>query len=378
MRLLLFSVLFILFLPITFAESYNYTDVSLRDQLKYNNAATDLNSKIKKYLFNKNFRSLSSHVLPEFYFANFAYMKNENTGVYIKFGVDVDKKIQNQFLKIDHGMVYHFKNSDWSVAILYKNLNEAERLSINSKIKYEISSLKKTYVFNRIINELGLVKNVYADSENCAPGFTNMPITGLADHEKIANKGSHDSYFSIAGDCFMEALKGAWEGTGGMVSDIGSGIWNFIKSPIKSIGKAWDSTVNMVKATSNFMTNLSENLGKLTGVLANLGFDMVKTLLCSVIGNLGGDQLLKFILNPAAGAVLLAASVAKMITKITKVGKVLEIIDKMKNSVNGGVEAVKLAINNLIKGSEKFLDNIKSLSDNGLEKLTMRYATCGG
>ena len=198
------------------------------------------------------------------------------------------------------------------------------------------------------------------------------------DFDEVNNHVASESMLSVVSDCFMDAVKQAWNSTGGMVQDLGSGIWNFIKSPIKSAQKAWDGAVNMVEATGNFLGAIKENLSAVGSIFAGLSGAMVRQILCMVTGSLGGEQLLKMLVNPAVGIALLIPKIAKFFNKIKLVSGILKTIDKASKGIAGSASLVKNAVRNLLKdGSEVFVKKVKELSDFGLSKLTLRYASCG-
>lgn len=350
-----------------------YKDTSTH--VDYSNLIYKLNKKLS-HRFNKlGYSTLYKYKLPEVYFADTVYINKEKM-FFIKLGVELrDISKNNQIIKINDGLAFHF-DDQIKVSLFSKNIPRYKFLELIKFFRYKFGTLKKKDKYTSY-NYLKIISNAQAD-ESCFEMDINKSILNTTTFDKVNSEVESASISSIAGDCFMSAVKQAWESTGGFVQDSAKGIWNFIKSPIKSASKAWSGAVNMVKTTTSFIKDFKSNLKSLKDVFNGISYEVISSLLCSVTGMLGGDHILKMLINPAVGLALLVPKVIKMINKISKSKNFIQALNRMNNLQTTSMKNIKNLIRNfLASSSQKFSKTLNTLSKYKFDKHLLEYGTCG-
>ncbi len=377
MKYYLILVLFYLFSISAYSiEDIEYTDTSVANMAVPINIASKIDKTLSAFLRDYYFKPIHSRLLPELFFANQVYLKKDKK-IFFKVGVLPPEKLLNKIIPFENGFLFHMKRN-YGFALYAQNVSKTEFSIFKAKFEQIVNHVRlKTQ--SSFIEHLSIFPKAYADEKvECLTYSSQNLIINTSDYDDVNNHFSSESMASIAGDCFLESVKQAWESTGGTISDAGQGLWNFIKSPIKSAKKAWSGAVNMVNTTMEFISNIKQNLSSLSGLFNQLSSGVIRSLLCMISGSIAGDQLLKILINPVAGLALLIPKITSMFKKIEQLSSILKTIDSAAKKIKNSGEFIGEAIKNLLKDKTgKLVKKVKELSNLGLEKLTLRLAACG-
>jgi hypothetical protein len=374
----LISFFILIFSTLSLASSVDglmYKDIALKNSSRFIHIAEKLSAKLNKNFIKLNFKPLSQSVLPEIYFAHQSY-SNYNSQFMFRLGVVYPKELEGKIIEYKKGYLYHFHDQIPS-AIYSSGMSKQKLKTMIELYKRAFRKIDKSQKYS-VYKQINLMSSAHADTSICNTAGNITPVVDVSDYEDVNKHVSTNSMTSIAGDCFMSTVKQAWNATGGFVADAGNGIWNFIKSPVKSIGKAWDGAVNMVKTTTKFISNIKENIKSLGTTLAGLSSEMISKIMCSITGALGGEQLLKMLINPAVGVALLIPKVIKMFNKLKVAKTVLGTLDKVSRGYQNSSKMVNQFLNNFFKSTKaKFTNTLNLLAKYKMDDRLLEYGVCG-
>ena len=175
----------------------------------------------------------------------------------------------------------------------------------------------------------------------------------------------------------MTAFRQAYEATVGTVRDVGRGIWNFIKNPVKGVQDAWEGAVNMVTVVGEFITNFRSQMSSIIDALTGVSHEFLMNIICGVIGGIGAGTLIRLLANPAAGMASAMARVATIARTLSGSVDVIKAIDRATRYFNDVPRHLRIITDNLLNASSSGLRTLNNLVSNGFEKLVYRKAVCG-
>ncbi|WP_157679983.1 hypothetical protein [Bacteriovorax sp. DB6_IX] len=340
-----------------FLFAYNYQDLSSKYEAQAQAFFKDFQYKDYQSFYRQRHES---HLVDQ------VYLKGESQ-FFIKIGLRAEKSETNKFLKHRDLIVYNTHFSNIPVAISFKKMNSLQRRSV-------LRSLKSYFRYQKLYSLIELFIPS-AQAQDCMNQMA--PIVDVENLTAPVQKFNRDYLMSQATGCVQKALSGAWDRTGGVVEDIGRGLWNFIKSPIKSAGEFWDKAVDTYKVTKEFVTKIDEKMAALGDALGSLTLESQVQLVCSLVGNIGGSVLLGVITGGPAGLANAMSSLASMTNRVVKATKALSILDKLKYAKKIGNDKFEELINKMLTTNKTVeLDRVNELANNNMTRLTMEYASC--
>jgi hypothetical protein len=170
------------------------------------------------------------------------------------------------------------------------------------------------------------------------------------------NDASKFSIISAAKDCLLNILNGVWDATAGLAETA----WDCLWAPIDCA----ESGIKAVKNAYHFISNLSEELNKVWSSLKNMTGPQIAELVCGLVGEIGTDVLLAILTGGAASGKL-GLTVAKVVLKMQKLGKIL-----------GHVVGLPLKI--LREVSDEVLDNLNLILKRGDKDALVRQLKGSG
>jgi hypothetical protein len=199
--------------------------------------------------------------------------------------------------------------------------------------------IKTTSVWKTILREFNPFPNAYASDNDCGPtgaGINQSSIGSIAAYYGEAfGKG--------AMKCINNFIQGFWESTGGQLEAMNEGIANLIKDP-----KAfWDKKVQEFANLKNIIMHLDVKLKEMATSIAGLPAETITMIICTMVGNLGGDALLAAIMG-AAGAGKLLFRLEEYIVKLTRLDKVFSYLGKIGSLKSLSPEFIKKLIDGVI------------------------------
>jgi hypothetical protein len=223
------------------------------------------------------------------------------TVVFVKTGVKPNlPRLMNEVVSIEDGHLAHFMDQSGLVIAVYIKSAHWETVS---DIFQDLKSNYQKVVHRKNIFEFISSSIAEEDCTNCTAKVqdgVNVDIKEL--EEKVAPKASPIQYLT---GCTTKALKGVWEGSGGVVVGGVKTIGKFITSPIESGKKFWQSASKLWDVTKQFFSDFQNEARKLYDSFDSLD-PLTKTeLACEVIGTVGGGVLLSYL---TAGVMSAAAT----------------------------------------------------------------------
>ena len=284
--------------------------------------STDLSLKIDFVMENHYFdRVYSSTNIKKLFGADRIYYSTmTKEAAFFKFNVGGNPPL-NQWIKNKNNSLLHFKDKEGVISAVYL-LNFEEKL----KERFQ-STLKETLNSNKIVksffNELMPIKLSYASSCSMT---SSMDISGI---QTLKNGVAPYSLVDGAMDCLMGVLEGIWQSTGGLVQDIGEGLWSLATDPMGF----WNSMEEKWKNLKSFLSNFQTEMNKILNSLSKLPTQMKVELICSFIGSIGTDALIAAVTGGAGAAKVMlelksylsrVMRLEKFVAAIAKVGKLAE------------------------------------------------------
>lgn len=347
------------------ADLGHYQDLAVGNRIDHAKRVVQYQKVLNNTLSRFDLYPMVDQNLPEFYFADYVY-QNKKEIFAIRFSLEFPGKLNKKLVQFQEGYLYHFGD----VAVYFKTRNKKRAQLLMDTVRNQVSKIKVSSNFSFF------PKAYAADSPVCDTTslYENSP---LSDQEQVVEEANIAFYLGVMGNCMMNALRGAWENTRSTVSSVGSGIVSFFRNPVKSISRAWDSTVNMVNATADFFRHFQTHMTELGEVLRGIDGETIGNILCSLVVAVGGMTLLNMVLNPAVGTAALIARLASVITRITGLGRVLRMVARLRSIAGAaGVNMSKVIQNLIVNTNSRFQRTIRRLSERGDNRLLLEYAEC--
>lgn len=338
------------------ALSFDYRDLSER----FDKRKQVVTNKLNLSGYQKFYRSNSPAFLVDQVFENGEKL------VFLKIGLKSESDYQKKFISFRDGYIYNFNHSGIPISLYFKNLNQIQRLKVIKQVR-SFLSLKKFSIFQLLFPK--------AYAQDCVN--TLEPIVNLENIQRPVEKFNQDYLLSQASSCVQKALGAVWERTGGLVSDIGEGVWNFIKSPIKSSKEFWNKSIDTYEVTKKFISNIENEMKNLGHALGGLSTESQIQLACSLAGNLGGSVLLSVITGGAAGLANGVVALQQNTAKLIKSSSVIKLLDRLKLEGRLSKEKLSQLLDKIILTKNKEgLTKVNRLSQANMSKLTLEYASC--
>ncbi len=244
-------------------------------------------------------------------------------------------------------------------SVLFYNLDK-DRL-----LPYLTKNYRPVVQFFRSLKNL-FISSAHAGVDNCGGA---SPRNAMGKSLNPLLKQYATDYIELSTSCFMGAMEGVWDSTGGMVMSALKGIKNLAQDP----KKFWNDKVEDLKRLKNFFLDFETNVQNMVAGFKKLPNATKAQILCSFIGSLGTDALIT-ILTAGAGSAKLALTMKNFLSKIVKIENLLTKLSK----VGKLAELPKEFFNKLAKGKilEKHLNSLKSLSSHGLDDYALQLAKC--
>lgn len=232
--------------------------------------------------------------------------------------------IKNQFLvagqvehgkyyKSSHGVTLHEPVPGGTRLIYFHNFSEEEAKNIErSRIK--------------TVSSISLISSAYAE-ENCEED--NFAIQML---KKLAPKDTLMYTVLVSGgNCATGLVNGIWNATGGVVVDIGEGVYNLVTTnpmvTIEKVGEGFESV-------KNFFTNIEDVLSESDEVWKSLPIEEKAKIMCEVIATTITSIGVVYLTAGVAGPVIIKSMITALEgfnkgQKSIKIGKLIRNL-KMK------------------------------------------------
>ena len=303
---------------------------------------SDLSLKIDFVMENHYFdRIYSSTNIKKLFGADRIYYSTmTQEAAFFKFNVGGNPPL-NQWIKNKNNSLIHFKDQEGIISAVYL-------LNFDDKLKDRfLETLTETIKSNKIVktffNELMPIKIAYAST--CST-TTSMDVSGI---QTLKNGVAPYSLVDGAMDCLMGVLDGIWQSTGGLVQDIGEGLWSLATDPMGF----WNSMEEKWKNLKSFLSNFQSEMNKILHSLSKLPTQMKVELICSFIGSIGTDVLIAAVTGGAGSAKVILElksylsrlmRLEKFVAAIAKVGKLTESLHPqfLKKLAKGQITEKKL------------------------------------
>jgi hypothetical protein len=201
-----------------------------------------------------------------------------------------------------------------------------------------------------IISAILFSLNSYAMPDD----FCSYPVTIIPEStENEMNQISQVEFSALIKDCFMTAAGASYDSVKDVVQCIGSPI-DCAESAVEGIAGIYDA-----------LSNISEELRKIWGIISTLSPDQARDMLCTVIGAIAPDIVVA-VLTSGAGSGKLGFTISKLTLKIKKM------VDVLKNTL---LLPVKL----VAELSDEVLDSISKVLKSSKKKdfeLDLRRTGC--
>ncbi|WP_412470845.1 hypothetical protein [Halobacteriovorax sp. RT-2-4] len=344
------------------------------NDFKYQDRSNDFKGLAKSLIAEYEYQDFSGFYqnYSEHFLANQVFTKGSERFL-IKLGLEADPNHLNKFIELERGEVVNFNVNSTPVSIYFENISKVEKYKIVKSVKgFVAKQIKKGSFKKYTLLDLIIPKAHALECENQLEEIVN-----INDLQAPIDKFNKDYLMSQASGCVQKALSAAWARTGGLVQDVGSGVWNFIKSPVKSAKKFWNSAVDTYETTKEFITQIDEKLAALGDALGAMSVESQVQLVCALVGNLGSNVLLNVIMKGPLGLANAMTSLADLSKRVTSSAKFLQLLDQLKNVGKLGKDKVGELINKVLTTNNKEgLDKVNSLSSANYVNLTVEYAAC--
>ena len=354
-----------------------YEDLRLNKKDYYDQLALELIKKINPKLSKNGFLPYNDTILPEFFFAQQAYQHDESQ-IYFRLGLKYPKEFEGKYIPLNDGFLYHTTSNE-SLAIYMRNISKPQMKAIVNRFKTEFESVTKKFVYIPLfgIDSVSTAQSsVDCNCQTVLPASI-MPFTAASSLTTVASSGFWTNAWSSLSSCAMTAFRQAYEATVGTVRDVGQGIWNFVKNPIRGVQNAWEGAVNMVNVVGDFIGNFREQMSGIVDALTGVSHEFVMSILCGVIGGIGAGTLVRMLGNPVAGMASAMARVATLSRTLNNSIDVIKAIDRAKRYFTDVPRHLGIIADNLLNSSAAGLRAMNRLVNNGFEKLVYRKAVCG-
>ncbi len=241
-----------------------------------------------------------------------------NTVVFVKTGVVPDKtELIGSAVSLAGGFLYHHKDQSGLVSAIFIRSESWENArDLFSTLGFKIVTKNHTKKEKSIMLSLtnAFVSSAYAkDPVTCDPKIRapQDSLDNLVKASESLNTSTTSPIQHITG-CALGALKGVWDGSAGTVIGFSKEAIAFLKSPVESGKKYWESTTQLWDVTKKFFGDFENEARKLYSSFDTLE-PLVKTkLACHVLGTVGGSFLLSYV----TGGVMATAAVESMMLKL--------------------------------------------------------------
>lgn len=129
---------------------------------------------------------------------------------------------------------------------------------------------------------------------------------------------------STMGKCVKEIFKGAWGSTGGMVTGGLETAGAAIGNTAGCLSNSSYCATNLIDKVRNTANYVSEFVGKLKSVFANMSSEQLISLACNILSSLGTPTLLTIVTGGAAAGLAGAniARIAMLLQKLASLGPI--------------------------------------------------------
>ncbi len=238
------------------------------------------------------------------------------TVIFVKTGISPSlSKMMNEVIKVEDGFLAHFMDhSGLVIAIFIKSAHWRNVSDIFSDLKFKYQKVTHSK------NIFEFIGSSYADDDchSCKVETRNEAIIDIKEiEEKVLPGASPMQYLN---GCTTKALKGVWEGSGGVVAGGLKTVGEFISSPVESGKKFWESATKTWDLARKFFSDFQNEARKLYASFDSLD-PLTKTeLACEVLGTVGGGILLTYL---TAGVMSTSASTMVLLRIQVTINRVL-------------------------------------------------------
>lgn len=292
----------------------------------------------------------------------------EGTGfqIFVKVGLVVsDEKLLKKFEPFKEGYLYHDHLGKTPIAIYFRNLDLQKAKQYKTKILRYFGANKLTLI------DLIIPK---ANAGECDWDNGLTPSGQLAAMAPVAGHFDATELLTHSKSCVLNALKGAWDATGGAAIGIAKGFMDFVSNPIKAAGEFWDSAVNTYEKTKEFLTHFRSSINELKETLVGLPTEAKVSLVCNLVSRIGTSVLVGILTGGPAGMLRGVSALALNISRIKGVSSAISLISKLKipkDKLGQAFDRI-LSSNNV-----RALDDMEFLASNNMGKMTWEMAQCG-
>lgn len=292
---------------------------------------------------------------------------NSKFTLYLATGlVPLDKSLMSKWITFKKGKLLHIKSKDIYMSAYIEG--EFQESDLN-EIKNELLKFKPKKVSSILFN---LISPVQAEECNFLDGRP-LSKSNEAMVSQVRSKTENDYLKSNLKTCLMNALDAAMDASITQIQDLGAGIFNFLKNPIKGAQEFWDKSVDVFNNTKNFIANIDDNLNNIYEATMLMPMEAKVSLICNLISSVGVDALTGILLGGAAGLAKGVASFVKKINLVSKLGKSLNLLARLD------LPKEKLAnlFQKILKSkNSKSLDDMEEMASFNMKNLTLEIASC--
>lgn len=286
--------------------------------------------------------------------------------IFVKIGLNPKNKINKQMTPFKEGYLYHDQIGATPIAFYFRNLSLEKSLFYKKKLLQKLSKSKKVTLLDLFIPQ--------AKASDCEWNNGLTPSKSLNSMQAISEKFQIDLILDSAKSCVMNALSGAWSATGGLVEGAVSGLWSFIKSPIKSANEFWDSAVSTFDKTKEFLTHFKSSILELKDTLASMPLEAQTGLICNIVSTVGTGVLVGILTGGPAGMLRGLTMLASKVSQVKTLASSISLLGKIKlpkDKLNGLMSKI------LDSKNKNALEDMEFMAKNNMENLTLEIASCG-
>ncbi len=258
---------------------------------------------------------------------------NGETTVMIKAGVTPsDSSLLENIVQIDNGYLAHIRQPNGLILAVLVKSGHWENAS------WIFSSLKSSFTSSveQKNSRFELISSAYAEVDpECDPAImstseiSHLSKSGEEIADEIATPMQH-----LTG-CAFSAVKGVWNGSGGVVTDTLKAAGEFITSPIETGKKYWESGSKLWDASKKFFADFENEARGLYTAFDALD-PLTKTkLACEVLGTIGGGVILTYLTAgvAASGALINIKNALQSVLKTAKFSNVQKALKKRQDKI---------------------------------------------
>jgi hypothetical protein len=231
-----------------------------------------------------------------------------DTKILFKYGLKLNDQKNNQDIAVKDGYVFHGEIYSLPFAAW-----------TNAKNKAELKQIKKLFE-DRGSEDKSKRSVASTEAALCCTEDSQATVVGVLNQNAVMSQLVMSSK-----ECLINGIHNLSERIEGLPEKFKNGVKSLLENP-----KAyWDKAIALVSEVEEFAKNIGAHLSSLIDLLTGLSADTLKSLACS----LGGELAAEFMLGLGiGGGVKLTKAFMELITKLTKLKPLIESVNKVSGA----------------------------------------------